>query len=505
MSLKKRKTAELEILDLAFGGKGIAKPDGFPVFVDRTVPGDRALVRIVKKKKNYAEGKLIDLIEPSPLRKNAPCHYSRYCGGCRWQPLPYEQQLIYKKNHVIESLEHIGLLKGIHVKDVLPSEKIFGFRNKMEFSCTDNRWLTPEELKNPDIRKDFGLGLHVPGTFDKVMDIETCLIQPEPGNEILNDIRLYIKESGVPAYGLKSHKGFWRFVMLRSSVAFGTWMVNIVTKKENDELLLPLARTLKEKYPMIASVVNNVTARKAGIAIGEYEKILAGDRCIREKLGEFTFEISANSFFQTNTRGAETLYSLVSDYAGLTGKEHVLDLYSGTGTIPIWLSKDAGQVTGIEIVESAVQDARRNARMNNIDNCEFHVGDIRYVLPELFRKPDMNQMPDMNPISDVEQQSDVNQEFDVKQNSATKQISHVNQKCDVMIIDPPRAGMHKDVVNQVIKLAPEKIVYVSCNPATLARDLAMLAQTYHAVEVQPVDMFPHTFHIESVALLNKNK
>lgn len=465
MSLKKRKTAELEILDLAFGGKGIAKPDGFPVFVDRTVPGDRALVRIVKKKKKYAEGKLIDLIEPSPLRQNAPCRYARYCGGCRWQPLPYEQQLTYKKSHVIESLEHIGLLKGIPVKDVLPSEKIFGFRNKMEFSCSDSRWLTPEELKDPEIKKDFGLGLHVPGTFDKVMDIETCLIHPEPGNEILDYIRNYIKQSGVPAYGLRSHEGFWRFVMLRSSAAFGTWMVNIVTKEENDELLVPLAHGLMEKYPMIASVVNNVTARKAGIATGEYEKILAGDRCIREKLGEFTFEISANSFFQTNTQGAETLYELVSNYAGLTGKEHVLDLYSGTGTIPIWLSKDAAQVTGIEIVESAVKDAWKNAEINGIDNCEFHVGDIRYVLPELFQK------------------------------------SPAGQKCDVMIIDPPRAGMHKDVVAQVIKLAPGRIVYVSCNPATLARDLAMLTPTYRAVEVQPVDMFPHTFHIESVALL----
>ena len=463
MSLKKRKTAELEILDLAFGGKGIAKPDGFPVFVDRTIPGDRALVRIIKKKKSYAEGKLIDLIEPSPLRKNAPCDYARYCGGCRWQSLPYDKQLEYKQRHVMESLEHIGLLKGIPVKAVLPSEKIFGFRNKMEFSCSDRRWLTPDELEDPDCRKDFGLGLHVPGTFDKVMDIKTCLIQPDPGNEILDHVRQYIKDSGVPAYGLKSHEGFWRFVMLRNSVAFGTWMVNIVTKEENDALLIPLADQLTEKFPMVASVVNNVTARKAGVAVGEYEKILAGERCIREKLGAFSFEISANSFFQTNTRGAETLYGLVSHYADLTGTENVLDLYSGTGTIPIWLSKSAAQVTGIEIVESAVLDAQRNAALNNIDNCTFHVGDIRYVLPEL---------------------------------------SH---GCDVMIIDPPRAGMHKDVVAQVIKLAPEKIVYVSCNPATLARDLALLAPGYQAVEVQPVDMFPHTFHIESVALLTKRR
>lgn len=464
MSLHKRKTTELEILDLAFGGMGIAKPDGFPVFVDRTLPGDRVLVRITRKKKKYGEGKLIELLEPSPIRQKAPCIYADHCGGCRWQPLPYEEQLKYKRRHVVDSLEHIGLLKGVEVKEVIRSEKIFGFRNKMEFSCSDSRWLTPEDLENPEIIKDFGLGLHVPGTFDRIIDIERCLIQPDMGNQILGDIRSYIKQSGLPAYGLKSHEGFWRFVMVRSSAAFGTWMVNIVTKEENDQILTPLANQLMDKYPEVASVVNNVTARKASIATGEYEKVLAGERCIREKLGEFTFEISANSFFQTNTRGAETLYSLVSDYAALSGTEHVIDLYSGTGTIPIWLSKDAGQVTGIEIVESAVEDARRNAAINNIENCHFHVGDIRDVLPSL--------------------------------------LSGADRRCDVMIIDPPRAGMHKDVVDQVIALAPKKIVYVSCNPATLARDLAMLQGRYRAVEVQPVDMFPHTFHIESVALLN---
>ncbi len=218
-----------------------------------------------------------------------------------------------------------------------------------------------------------------------------------------------------------------------------------------------------EKYPDLDSVVNNVTARKAGVAIGEYEKLLAGESYIKEKLGNFEFEISANSFFQTNTKGAEKLYSLVSHYADLSGKEYVIDLYSGTGTIPIWLSQDAKKIIGIEIVESAVEDAKRNAKFNNIENCEFLIGDIKDVLP------------------------------------------NIENKCDVMIIDPPRAGMHKDVVAQVIKMAPKKIVYVSCNPATLARDLGMLKEKYIPVEVQPVDMFPHTFHIESVALLESVK
>ncbi|MBF0230086.1 MAG: 23S rRNA (uracil(1939)-C(5))-methyltransferase RlmD [Desulfamplus sp.] len=459
MAFQKGKTTELEIIDLAFGGMGIAKPDGFPIFVDRTLPGDKVRVRITRKKKNYAEGVLVEIIEPSSLRQKAPCSYADHCGGCRWQSLPYSEQLKYKKQHVIDSLEHIGLLKGILVKDVIPSQNIFGFRNKMEFSCSDRRWLSPEELANIEIKKDFGLGLHVPGTFDKIIDIEKCLIQPDIGNQILNDIRKYIKESGLPAYNFKSHEGFWRFVMLRNSVAFGSWMVNIVTKQENDNILTPLAHKLMEKYPEITSVINNITSKKASISVGEYEKVIAGENSIKEKLGDFTFEISANSFFQTNTKGAETLYSLVSKYANLSGIEHVVDLYSGTGTIPIWLSKDAKQVTGIEIVESAVQDANKNAALNSIQNCSFHVGDIKDVLPAIYKQ------------------------------------------CDVMIIDPPRVGMHKDVVEQVIALAPKKIVYVSCNPATLARDISMLQSKYRVVEVQPIDMFPHTFHIESVALL----
>ncbi|MBF0573686.1 MAG: 23S rRNA (uracil(1939)-C(5))-methyltransferase RlmD, partial [Desulfamplus sp.] len=353
MAFQKGKNTELEIIDLAFGGMGIAKPDGFPIFVDRALPGDKVIARITRKKKNYAEGVLITIIEPSPLRQKAPCSYADHCGGCRWQALPYSEQLKYKKQHVIDSLEHIGLIKGILVKDVIPSENIFGFRNKMEFSCSDRRWLSPEELANVEIKKDFGLGLHVPGTFDKIIDIEKCLIQPDIGNQILSDIREYIKESGLPAYNFKSHEGFWRFVMLRNSVASGSWMVNIVTKQENENILTPLTRKLIEKYPEITSVINNITSKKASISVGEYEKVIAGESSIKEKLGDFTFEISANSFFQTNTKGAETLYSLVSKYANLSGSEYVVDLYSGTGTIPIWLSKDAKQVIGIEIVESA--------------------------------------------------------------------------------------------------------------------------------------------------------
>lgn len=459
MKIKKGQILELSISDIAFGGKGFTKVDGFSIFVDQTVALDRVKARIVKKKKNYAEARVVELLEPSPYRIDARCEYSGYCGGCKWQFLDYEKQLYYKTKQVVDSLEHIGMLKDIPVHPTLPSERIFEYRNKMEFSCSDQRWLMPEELQDDSITKGFGIGLHVPGTYHKVLDINKCWIQPDLGNAILAEVRSFIKDSGVPVYGLRSHEGFWRFLMLRHSVAHDQWMVNIITSREERSIVQPLADLLMEKYPEIVSVINNITARKAGIAIGEYEIVLAGKSCIKDKLGPFEFEISANSFFQTNTRGAEQLYRKVKEYAGLSGEETVVDLYSGTGTIPIWLADSAQEIIGMEIVESAIADARKNCSNNGISNCRFIAGDIKDCLPAVSHKP------------------------------------------DVMIIDPPRAGMHKDVVNQVLTLSPERMVYVSCNPATLARDLCMLKDRYDVVEVQPVDMFPHTYHIESVARL----
>lgn len=461
MGIKKRKVYDLEIVDLAIGGKGLAKPDGFPVFVDRCIPGDVVKVKITRKKKSWAEGKLIALSEPSPDRIPGECEYNRYCGGCKWQQIEYEQQLEYKKEHVKQNLQHIGRLKDVEVLDVLPSVNIYEYRNKMEFSCSSKRWLMPEELEDDSIKKDFGIGLHVPGTFDQVIDIKQCRIMPDLGNRILEDVRQFIKASGLDAYHLRTHEGFWRFLMLRHSKAFDCWMVNIVTKTKNLDAVDQLAQLLSTKYPEIRSIVNNITDAKSGVSVGKQQIPLYGPDHIQEKLGPYLFNISANSFFQTNTTACETLYAKVSEYAELKGDEVVLDLYSGTGTIPIWLSGNAKKIVGIEIVQSAVEDAKINATLNKIENCEFLLGDIKDVLP------------------------------------------HIDARVDVMIIDPPRVGMHKDVVAQVLKLSPEKIVYVSCNPSTLARDLEMLECMYKVEKVQPVDMFPHTAHIESVAKLVK--
>ncbi|HSQ85249.1 MAG TPA: 23S rRNA (uracil(1939)-C(5))-methyltransferase RlmD [Desulfobacterales bacterium] len=463
MKIKKGQLLELEVYGIAFGGKGIAKVNGLTVFVEKAVPMDHVLARIVKKKKQYAEARVDNLNKPSPFRVTPRCRYSGFCGGCKWQFLHYDKQLEYKQQHVVDSIERIGQIYGVPVHPTIPSPEIFEYRNKMEFSCSDRRWLLPEEMGKSDIDKNFALGLHVPGTFYKVLDTRVCLLQPELGNRILEDVRKFIRLSGVPVYGLRSHIGFWRFIMLRHSKAYNQWMVNIVTSKEDQRTVQILADQLIKTYPEIVSVVNNITSRRAGVAMGEYEILLSGQPSIRDKIGKFEFEISANSFFQTNTQGAQRLYDTIKEFANLSGEETVVDLYCGTGAIAIFLSGAAKTVIGIEIAESAVNDSMNNCRINGISNCRFVLGDIKDKLAEFTVTP------------------------------------------DVMIIDPPRAGMHKDVVCKILELAPTRIVYVSCNPATMARDLGMLKESYRVLEVQPVDMFPHTYHIESVARLDKRQ
>ncbi|MGD8765271.1 MAG: 23S rRNA (uracil(1939)-C(5))-methyltransferase RlmD [Desulfobacteraceae bacterium] len=463
MPVKKGQQFEVEITDIAFGGKGLTRIDGFAVFVDQAIPGDHAVIRIYKKRKNYARAHMVELMSPSPDRITAPCVYSGFCGGCTWQFLEYDKQLIYKRQHVEDAIAHIGLIKGVAVHPTLPSELIFGYRNKMEFSCSDRRWLLPDEMGRDDIDKNFAIGLHVPGTFYKVIDTHACLIQPDLGNRILMDVRSFIRSSPRSVYGLRSHTGFWRFVMLRHSQAFDQWMVNIITAEEDRKTLKPLSRLLMEKYPEVVSMVNNITSRRAGVAIGEFEVPLAGKSAISDKIGPYEFDISANSFFQTNTLGAKRLYEVIKEYTELGGTEAVLDLYSGTGTIPIVLSESAGQVIGIEIADSAVEDAEKNCKKNKIVNCKFIKGDIKKCLSQITRRP------------------------------------------DVIIIDPPRAGMHREVVSLVLDMGPDRIVYVSCNPTTLARDLGMMIDDYGILEVQPVDMFPHTYHVETVVKLVKKK
>jgi 23S rRNA (uracil1939-C5)-methyltransferase len=457
MRIRKSDIVELWINRMAYGGKGIAHLDGLVVFVDGAIPGDRVMARVVSKKKDYAEAKLEELLDPSPDRINAPCPYSGYCGGCAFQHLRYEKQLEYKKGHIRDSISRIGAIDNVLVHDVIPSDRIYGYRNKMEFSFSDRCWLPAEEYAKGEREGGFGLGLHMPYTFSKVMDIDACLLQHDTGNLILNEVKRYVKESGVPVYGLKSHKGFWRFLTLRYSTAFDEWLVNLVTSEEDSGAVIPLSEALCKGFDKIKTVVNNINTRKAAVASGEREIILTGEGYIRDRIGPHTFQVSANSFFQTNSSGAGRLYEKVMEYAELEGHEVVLDLYCGTGTIPIFISKKAKEVIGMEIVAAAIQDAERNCISNDALNCRFILGDIRETLPNIRFKP------------------------------------------DVLIIDPPRAGIHEDILKGIMSMAVKKVVYVSCNPATMARDIGRMSDRYLVKEIQPVDMFPHTYHIEAVA------
>ena len=460
-SLRKGDIVQLQIDQMAYGGKGVARLNGFVIFVRGAVPGDSIRGRVIKKKKDYAEAGITELLEPSPDRVPPPCPYSGTCGGCQWQHVRYGRQLEYKRAQIQESIARLGAIPDVPVHAVIPSEKQYAYRNKMEFSFSDRPWLLPEEMEKGEAKKPFSLGLHVAGTYRKVIDIEACLLQHETGNGILREVRNYVRSSGVPVYGLKSHQGFWRFLALRYSHHFHEWMVNLVTSQERRDVVEPLTDILCNRFRSIKTVVNNITNRKAGVAAGDQEIILSGGGTIRDRIGPYHFQISANSFFQTNSAGAEELYRKVVEYAELRGSEVVLDLYSGTGTIPIYLSNQTKRVIGMEIEKSAVLDATRNAIANGAHNCEFIWGDVK------------------------------------------EKLSAIKEKPAVLIIDPPRAGMHKDVLRGVLELATKRVVYISCNPATMARDLGTMSGDYQVVEIQPVDMFPHTYHIEAIAKLSR--
>ncbi len=451
--MKRGETVELKIEKMAIGGFGIARLDGFVIFVKGGVCGDVVRARIYKKKKDYAEAKVVEVLEPSSERTQPLCQYYGYCGGCQWQHIKYSTQLKYKKELVEEVIRRIGKIDEARILDTIPSPEQFGYRNKMEFTFSNKPWFLPFQEE----KKEFSLGLHIPGSYDRVIDIEECFLQPDEGNIILDIVRKYVEKTKIPVYDMKTHEGFWRFLTLRNSKYSGEWMVNFVTSDEAIQVLGPLAEEICRRVKNVRTVVNNISKKKAAVAVGDREVVIKGEGYIEDKIGEYRFQISANSFFQTNPKAVEKLYEKVKEYAELSGSEEVLDLYSGIGTISIFLSKDARRIVGIEIVESAVKDAKRNCRINGIDNCQFIVGDIREVLPRLSVKP------------------------------------------DVIIIDPPRPGMHKDVVKKVLELDAKRIVYVSCNPATLARDLSYLKEKYIIEEIQPVDMFPHTHHIEAVA------
>ncbi len=460
-------------LESAAEGKCIARLDGLVMFVRGGVPGDKARVRLAKVKKQFLEADLVAVEEASPDRVPARCRYFGVCGGCTWQDFRYEAQLAAKRQHVVDTLERIGGLQGIEVHPTLGSESDYFYRNKMEFSFGE-RWLSREELSVPPTERSgeesrAALGLHIPGRFDKVLDLEECWLQSEESVRIVNATRLFARERKLTVHSTETHAGYLRNLVIREGRRTGERMVNLVTFDDRPEVMAAYSAMLLEEVPSITTIVNNITERKSQVAVGDTERVYHGSGYITERIGNRTYRISANSFFQTNTEQAERLYDVVAAMAQLTGSETVYDLYCGTGTIALHLADAAREIVGVEAVPQAVEDAGRNAADNGVGNCTFLLGDLKERL--------------------------------------TKDVDWIRRhgRPDVIVTDPPRSGMHEAVVRQVHELGARRMVYVSCNPATQARDLKLLTTSgrYAVRRTQPVDMFPHTSHIENVALIEQ--
>jgi len=470
LQVKKGQHLELTIDSLAYGGKGVARKDDFVIFVTGGLPGQQVHCIIARKKRNHAEARIVEIIKESPYYVEPKCRHFGQCGGCLHQHLEYSEQLKQKAGQVKESLNRIGGLNGFKMFPTVPSPDIYYYRNKMEFSFSRQRWLTAQEIatQEPIANRSHYLGFHARGFYEKVIDLKEChLVQPV-AVQILEAVRKTAKDSKLPVYSTRDHQGFWRFLVIRPSVKTSDLMVNVITYDFQPRIADVLKANLKTKFPRITSLINGTTQSKASVAFCEEEHLLHGKPSITEQLGPYSFMISSNSFFQTNTKQAERLYDIAVDFAEFSGEETVYDLYCGAGTISIYISSFVNTVIGFESVASAVQNARDNAALNDITNCEFVLGDLKTLLRD------------------------------------TNRIKQTFGQPDIVVLDPPRGGMHPDTVEHVLALRPEKIVHVACNPTTLARELAVLCKTeYVLTKVQPVDMFPHTPHIEVVAQLKR--
>ena len=448
---------------VAAEGKAIAKVDGTVVFVQFAVPGDIVDVRITKKKKNYMEGCILRIVKPSEKRLEPFCSHFGVCGGCKWQPLPYEMQLQAKQQQVYDQLVRIGHLDIPEIQPIIPSEKTVFYRNKLEFTFSSRRWIEagedPESL-TPAERQ--GLGFHVGRFFDKVLDIKHCWLQEEPSDSIRLFIKRYALEHNLEFFDIREHRGFLRNLIVRNNLK-GDVMLILCFYHEDAAARTALLDAVSDAFPRITSLWYVING-KANDSISDLDCILyKGEDAISEEMEGLRFKIGPKSFYQTNSLQAYRLYSTARDFADLKGNETVYDLYTGTGTIAQFISKHAAKVIGIEYVPEAIADARTNAENNGITNCEFFAGDMKDVLTPGF----------------IEEHG----------------------KPDVIILDPPRAGIHPDVAGVILDASPERIVYVSCNPASQARDLAILAEKYEITAVRPVDMFPHTHHVENVCAL----
>ena len=453
----------LLITDIAAEGKAIARLEGMVVFVSDCVPGDVVDVQVVRKRKRFMEGFPVKYHVYSDNRTVPFCSHFGLCGGCKWQQLPYPDQLKSKQKWVSDSLERISRVEGSVISQIIGSEKLTGYRNKLEFTFSCNRWLTAEEIQSGDsIPEKRALGFHISGKFDKVLDIGHCYLQPEPSNQIRNFIREYAVKHNLEFFDIVRKEGFLRNLIIRNTLS-GDMMVIVSFFRDDPDAIDRLLSATAGEFPQITSLMYVINP-KANDTLNDLDVILfKGSDHLIESMENLHFMISPRSFFQTNTTQACRLYSVAREFAGLTGGETVYDLYTGTGTIALFLAARCKKVIGIESVSEAIEDARKNAGLNGIANAFFFAGDIRELLTESFF------------------------------------LRHGYP--DVLITDPPRTGMHEDVVKAILEAAPGRIVYVSCNPATQARDIQLLSGRYRVERCQPVDMFPYTHHVENVALL----
>ncbi len=456
---------DVTITDIAAEGKAIARVNDVVVFVPFVVPGDVVDLQVTRKKSHFMEARPIHFHAYSPNRIEAVCEHFGICGGCKWQILPYFEQLRYKQKQVVDNLTRIGKIELPEISPILGSAKTEFYRNKLEFTFSNKRWRTNEEIAEGKVFETMNaVGFHIPGQFDKVLDIHKCWLQDDVSNQIRNEVRRYALEKELTFFDLRSQEGFLRTLMIRTT-STGELMVIMVfyyeDKTEQDALLQHLA----EKFPQITSLLYVINSKANDTITDQEIHILSGNECIYEEMEGLKFKIGPKSFYQTNSEQAYELYKIARNFAGLTGKELVYDLYTGTGTIANFVAHQSKQVIGIEYVPEAIEDAKVNSALNNITNTLFYAGDMKDILNAAFIE--------------------------------------THGKPDVIITDPPRAGMHDDVLEAIRFAAPERIVYVSCNPATQARDLSLLDADYKVIAVQPVDMFPHTHHVENVVLLER--
>lgn len=466
MGRKRKPSIEnLEIVDIAAEGKAIGRYNDVIVFVPQVIPGDVVNVQVNKMRKNYMEGFVTKLVTPSPNRITATCEHFGVCGGCKWQHLPYHLQLEYKHKQVVDQLTRIGKVHIPEISPILGSEKIFEYRNKLEYTFSSKRWITIEEVQaGAEIHQPNALGFHIPGMFDKVLDITKCHLQAEPSNAIRLAVRDFTINNGFEFFDIRNQVGLMRNLIIRTA-STGEVMVIVVFYYEDVEKRTALLNHIKESFPQITSL-QYIINTKGNDSITDQEVIcFAGKDHIIEEMEGLKFKVGPKSFYQTNSEQAYQLYKITRDFAGLTGSEVVYDLYTGTGTIANFVASKSKKVVGVEYVPEAIEDAKVNSEINGITNTTFYAGDMKDVLNDKF-------------IAE-------------------------NGKPDVIILDPPRAGIHEDVANTILRAKPNRIVYVSCNPATQARDLALLGEAYQVMRVQPVDMFPHTHHVENVVLLDR--